>query len=284
VDDEESNREFKFSIGFYAAPFRDCYRHRLQNSCRPVLRMSILITGGTKGIGLAIAKRFAKPETEIFLNYLKDDDAAEAARSVLLETKAKVRLIRSDVGTPVGARLVMEKVAASTDRLDQLVHCGVRVLAGPMLKMDPVALTSAINLNGTSLIYLVQAARPLLRRGSSVFFISSAGSRIIVPGYGAVGAAKALAETLVRYLALELAPDGIRINCVAPGTLDTQAVRQLFGEETDRFLDDEASNNPSGRNITHKDYTALIEFLAGPDAEMIQGQVFFVNGGRHLPA
>jgi enoyl-[acyl-carrier protein] reductase III len=89
---------------------------------------------------------------------------------------------------------------------------------------------------------------------------------------------------LARYLAPELAPLGVRINCVAPGTLDTEAVRNLFGGETDAFLASEAAGNPSGRNITHDDYTGLVAFLAGPEASMIQGQVIFVNGGQYIIA
>jgi NAD(P)-dependent dehydrogenase (short-subunit alcohol dehydrogenase family) len=104
----------------------------------------------------------------------------------------------------------------------------------------------------------------------------------VIPGYAAIGAGKALAEALVRYLAPELAPLGVRINCVAPGTLDTEAVRSLFGDGTDAFLASERDGNPSGRNVTHDDYTGLIAFLASPEAQMIQGQVIFVNGGQYI--
>jgi NAD(P)-dependent dehydrogenase (short-subunit alcohol dehydrogenase family) len=105
-----------------------------------------------------------------------------------------------------------------------------------------------------------------------------------VPGYGAIGAGKALAEALMRYLVPELAPLGVRINCVAPGTIDTEAVRNLFGAGTEAFLASEAAGNPSGRNIGHDDYTGLVAFLANKEASMIQGQVIFVNGGQYIIA
>jgi NAD(P)-dependent dehydrogenase (short-subunit alcohol dehydrogenase family) len=82
----------------------------------------------------------------------------------------------------------------------------------------------------------------------------------------------------------ELAPRGIRINCVAPGTLDTEAVLSLFGGDTDGLLASEAAGNPSGRNVTHDDYVGLVAFLAGPEASMIQGRVVFVNGGQYVIA
>ena len=102
--------------------------------------------------------------------------------------------------------------------------------------------------------------------------------------WGAIGAGKALAEALARYLVLQLAPLGARVNCVAPGTLDTRAIRTLFGAETDAFLANEAAQNPSGRNIAHDDYTGLVAFLGSKEASMIQGQVIFVNGGQYIIA
>jgi NAD(P)-dependent dehydrogenase (short-subunit alcohol dehydrogenase family) len=246
--------------------------------------VAILVTGGTKGIGLAIARRFAKPGVQVFLNYRADAAAADAAKAKIEALGAHCSVIAADVGTPEGARGLLEAVSARTDRLDQLVHCAVKVLPGPLLDLDPVAFTEAITLNGTALVYLVQAARPLLRPGSTVFFLSSRGSRTPLPNYAAVGAAKSLAESLVRYLALELAPLGVRANCVAPGAVDTEALRQVYGERTEEMLRQSAATNPSGRNVTDDDYCSLIEYLASPSAAMIQGQVVFVTGGSYLAA
>jgi enoyl-[acyl-carrier protein] reductase III len=246
--------------------------------------MAVLITGGTKGIGLAIAKRFARPGVDIFMAYLRDDASAGAASAEIVALGARSHAIKADVSTPAGARELLAKVGVVVDQLDLVVHCAVKVLVGPILDADADAFAEAITLNGTSLVFLVQAARPLLKPGSSVIFLSSRGSRQIVPAYGAIGAGKALAEALARYLAPELAPLGVRINCIAPGTLDTEAVRNLFGAGTDAFLASEAAGNPSGRNITHDDYTGLVAFLAGPEASMIQGQVIFVNGGQYIVA
>jgi len=246
--------------------------------------MAVLITGGTKGIGLAIAKRVARPGLPIFMVYQRDDASASRASAEIAASGAVPYPLRADVSAPAGARALAEKVAEHVDRLDLVVHGAVKVLVGTLLDADPETLAQAITLNGTSLVFLVQAVRPLLKPGSSIVFLSSRGSRQVVPAYGAIGAGKALAEAVMRYLVPELAPIGVRINCVAPGTLDTEAVSNLFGAGTDAFLAGEAAGNPSGRNIAHGDYTGLVAFLASKEASMIQGQVIFVNGGQYVIA
>lgn len=244
--------------------------------------MSILVTGGTKGIGFAIAKAFAGEGEQVFLNYAGDDAAAKRARAEITALGAECHVLRADVGTPSSCRQLMAAVGEHCDHLDQLVHCAVRPCPGPVLESDPAAFTEALNVNGTALLYLVQAALPLLQRGSTVFFLTSRGGRIVVPNYGAVGVGKALAESLMRYLAVELAPQGVRINAVAPALVATDAVRSIFGEGADELAAKTARDNPSGRGIEAADYTNLIRWLASDEAEYIQGQVIYVNGGANL--
>ena len=143
-------------------------------------------------------------------------------------------------------------MAERTERLDQLVHCAVRAIPRPALDCDADDFTAAVNLNGTALLYLVQAADPLLVRDSTVFFLTSRGGRTVVPNYAAIGVAKALAESLVRYLASELAPRGVRINTIAPGVVETDALRALFGEQAAEIARHAAETNPSGRGVQRR--------------------------------
>lgn len=246
--------------------------------------MAILVTGGTKGIGLEIARAFAEPGVDVFLNYHVDEAAAALAKSSIEAHHARCHLIKGDVGTPEGATAVIEAVKRETARLDQLVHCAVRVAVKPALELDGRELADAVGVNGLALHYLVKAALPLFAPGSTVFFLSSRGGRMVIPNYAAVGIGKALAESLVRYLAVELAPRGVRINCVAPSVVDTEAVRTLFGHKTDDIMRHAASDNPSGRAVMPEDYTSLIRYLASPAAAFIQGQVIYVNGGHNVMA
>ena len=246
--------------------------------------MTILIVGGTKGIGLAIAKAFAPDAGNVILAYHSDEDAALAASEAVVQAGGRASLVKADAGTPEGCAAMIDAARALTDRLDQVVHCAVDAYASPALAADPIRFARAVTTNGTSLLFLVQAALPLLSRGSTIFYMTSRGGRIVVPNYAAVGVSKALAESLMRYLAVELAPKGVRMNAIAPAIVETDAVRALFGAEAAGLVRDSARHNPSGRGVTDSDYTGLMRWLASPAAEFIQGQVIFVNGGANLSA
>jgi enoyl-[acyl-carrier protein] reductase III len=246
--------------------------------------LAILVAGGTKGIGLAIAKAFARDAGDVFLAYHSDQTAARLADQEIVRLGARTHLIKANAGSPEGCAAIIAAVRETTDRLDQVVHCAVDAYASSALGADPERFARAVTTNGTSLLFLVQAALPLLKQGSTVFYLTSRGGRIVVPNYAAVGVAKALAESLMRYLAVELAPKGVRINAVAPAIVETDAVRALFGDETSDLVRSAANHNPSGRGVTDADYTNLIRWLASPEAEFIQGQVIFVNGGANLSA
>jgi enoyl-[acyl-carrier protein] reductase III len=246
--------------------------------------VAILVTGGTKGIGRAIATAFAGPDRDVVLNFHGDTDAAAVAKAEVEATGARCRLIRADAGTPDGCAAIAAEVRAAGLRLEQVVHCAVDAYASSALAADPERFARAFVTNGASILFLVQACLDLLDRGSTVFFLTSRGGRIVVRNYAAIGAGKAASEALVRYLATELAPRGIRVNCIAPSIVETDAVRALFGDEVRSLMHHATETNPSGRAVRSEDYTALIRFLASPEAEFITGQVVFVNGGANLSA
>lgn len=246
--------------------------------------MAILVAGGTKGIGLAVAKAFAADAGDVIIAYHRDKDAARAAAKTVKQAGGRAHLIEADAGTPEGCAAMIAAARQVTDRLDQVVHCAVDAYASTALAADPARFARAVTTNGTSLLFLVQAALPLLSRGSTVFYLTSRGGRIVVPNYAAVGVAKALAESLMRYLAVELAPKGVRINAIAPAIVETDAVRTVFGSAANDLVRAAARDNPSGRGVRDADYTSLMRWLASPAAEFIQGQVIFVNGGANLSA
>lgn len=244
--------------------------------------MAICITGGSSGLGRAIAERFARNGADVFINYHANDEAAEQALAAVAAAGGAGHLIKADVGTPEGVRDLFAFVAARTDRLDQLVHCAAKALTGPLLEAEPEELEESIAVNGLALVNLTREALPLLGKGSTVFYVSSRGARFVIPNYGALGTAKALGEHVVRYLARELAPRGIRVLTVAPGSVDTTAYRAMFPDSWEERLAASAAANPIGRGVSGEDCAALVELLANPELEMVTGQTITADGGASL--
>ncbi|MDF2444704.1 MAG: enoyl-[acyl-carrier protein] reductase [Subtercola sp.] len=242
------------------------------------------MTGGTRGLGKATALRFAAPGTDVFVSFRSNEAAAAQTAKEIADRGATPHLICADLGSVDGAVATISAVAAVTDTLDHLVHCAVDTsINGPLLDMDLGRFESALQCNGWSLLALVKEAKALLQRGSSVVFVTSRGSQLAVAGYGAVGPAKSLGEALIKYLAVELAPLGIRANSVSASTLDTDSLRSVLSEDrAAKWLDRAAARNPSGRRVELSEVVDAIEFLCSDRAAMIQGQRLNIDGGFYL--
>ena len=248
--------------------------------------MTTIVTGGTKGIGLAIAKQLGRKGERLVLVYHSDDAAAEEAQAEVAATGAPTTVVKADIGTLDGVALAIAAAEGAHDGPLHIVHSAAMIYPTTLLDADMSRFTQAIHTNGLSLLYLVREALPRLGRGSSIVLISSAGARTPQARYAALGVGKALAESLMRYLVVELAPRGVRINAVAPGLVATGSVAGMVGspEAAAQLLERAARANPSGRLSADSDYANVVEFLLSPAAEFVQGQVIHANGGAYVPA
>jgi len=236
---------------------------------------SVLVTGGSRGIGKAIALRFASlGATRVAVGYMRGDAAAEQTAEELRSLGAEPVLVRGNVAST----RVAEEVAA-LGQLHALVHAAATGVIRPALETDDKHWDWTLSANARALLSLTRAAAPAMPQGASVVGISSLGSVRVLDNYTLVGVSKAALETLVRYLAVELAPRGIRVNAVSAGVVETGALEHFPNKDA---MLEMGARNPVGRLVTPEDVAGVVTFLCSPEADMIRGQTVVIDGGWSL--
>jgi enoyl-[acyl-carrier protein] reductase III len=235
---------------------------------------SVLVTGGSRGIGKAISLRFAEQgANRISVSYLRNDSAAEETAEEIRKLGSEPFLLRGNLGDPEKTKALL----AQAGPVDVIVSNAATGVIRPFLELDEKHWDWTLNANARALFTIAREAAPTMPAGSAIVAISSLGSNRVLDNYVLVGVSKATLEALVRYLAVELAPNDIRVNAVSAGLVETGALDYFPNRE--EMLGFYRERTPAGRLVEPKDVADAVCFLASPEAAMIRGQTIVVDGG-----
>jgi enoyl-[acyl-carrier protein] reductase III len=240
-----------------------------------------LVTGGSRGIGRAIAVRLAEAGANVAINYLRQRTAAAETIKLIEAAGAKALAIRANVGEHENIHQMIDEIETEFGKLDILISNAASGVLKPAMELTEKHWHWTMDINAGTLLPLAQHAVPLMNElGGNIVAVSSLGSVRAIPNYAAVGASKAALESLIRHLALELAPKKISVNAVSAGLVDTDALKHFPNRE--KMLEASQAKTPTGRLTTPDDVADVVLFLCSPLASQIQGQTIVVDGGYSI--
>lgn len=247
---------------------------------RPFAGQIVLITGGSRGIGRATARLFAQGGADVVVNYLRHRSAADETVEELRSYGVRAVSIRADVGEPTDLDRLFEETKEQFGALDVLVSNAALGMLRPAMELKVKHWQKTLDIMGRALLLCAQRAVPLMEgRWGRIVSISSIGSFRVMPNYSAAGVAKSILETLTRYLAVELAPKGINVNCVSGGVVETDALNAFTNKDDMLAFGRRA---PMGRLGRPSDIAKVVTLLCRPEARWICGQTIIADGGYSL--
>jgi enoyl-[acyl-carrier protein] reductase III len=236
-----------------------------------------LVTGAARGIGRAIARKLAREGADVAVNYYNSHEEAEALCNELRALGRRAFAVQGSVGVPDSVDEMFTALREHFDHVDIVVSNAASGVLKPVMDMGLKHWRWCMETNALAVDLLAQRAVPMMRSGGRIIAMSSLGAQRAMPGYGFIGASKAALEALVRALAQELGPRGIRANVVSAGVVDTDAL--TYFPNRDELLANFAARTPAGPTLSPEDVANAVYLLCLPEAAMINGHTLVVDGG-----
>jgi enoyl-[acyl-carrier protein] reductase III len=241
-----------------------------------------LITGGTRGLGRAIALRLARGGATLALNYRRDEDSAARTLNDVQALSPRSILVKADMEEDAQVRAMVARAGTEFGRLDILIVNAAATAFKPLLEVKPHNLSRTFNLSVGGFVASVQEVSKFMSAGGRVVVISGMDSVRYMAGHGVLGAAKAAMESLVRYFAFELGPRGITVNGVNFAIIDSDSSRLYYGEDFERVRSAAIERSALKRLPELDEIAAIVSMLCSPEASFLTAQTIMVDGGLTL--
>ena len=243
---------------------------------------TVLVAGGTRGIGQAISLRFARAGATVIANYLRNEQAAEHLKAIAAEERLAISLCRADLTSEKGLEQLDHSLQEWGPHLSGLVYCAATGIHRPIEELTERHFDWTFSLNVRAFFKLIKLTKARLSRGSSVVVISSWGASRALPYYSLVGSSKGALEAMARHLAVELAPVGIRVNILTAGAVLTDAWKAMPNSEA--RIAETIRRTPAGRLVTAEEVAYGAQFLCSDAAAGIVGHTLILDGGTGIMA
>jgi 3-oxoacyl-[acyl-carrier protein] reductase len=243
---------------------------------KPLQDKIALITGASRGIGAAIARRLAADGAHVVVNFASSPEPADKLVAEITAAGGRARTARADVADESAVAAMFDDLMRQLGRIDILVNNAGTWAGAPIDKVTLDHVQHLFRLNVFApLLVAARAARHFPPSGGRIVNIASVAARVPMPDVSVYTATKAAVESLTRNWALELGPRGVTVNAVAPGTTATEAVAAA----PDDFKRATIARTALGRMGTPQDVADVVAFLASDDARWVTGQVIEASGG-----